>query len=115
MSGDTSYDPTPLYVLNLKFIVEGILTPTIGSIGIIGIKTTKKYYLLDFGFSQYNLLGNLATLNIAFRKKLDLKISFLSLIGLLCVFDILCIVTNIVIFSFPIIDPFYRHQVNLGK
>ena len=43
MSGDTSYDPTPLYVLNLKFIVEGILTPTIGSIGIIGIKTTMNY------------------------------------------------------------------------
>ena len=43
MSGDTSYDPDPFYVLNLKFILEGILTPTIGSIGIIGIKTTMKY------------------------------------------------------------------------
>ena len=39
MSGEASYDPAPFYVLNLKYVFEGILTPTIGLIGIIGIET----------------------------------------------------------------------------
>ena len=42
MSGEASYDPAPFYVLNLKYVFEGILTPTIGLIGIIGIETTSK-------------------------------------------------------------------------
>ena len=43
MSSDNSYDPAPFYVLNLKYVFEGILTPTIGSIGIIGIQTAMIY------------------------------------------------------------------------
>ena len=42
MSGEASYDPAPFYVLNLKYVFEGILTPTIGLIGIIGIETASK-------------------------------------------------------------------------
>ena len=38
MSDEASYDPAPFYVLNLKYVFEGILTPTIGLIGIIGIE-----------------------------------------------------------------------------
>ena len=41
MSGEDSFNVAPFYVLNLKYVFEGILTPTIGLIGIIGIKTVK--------------------------------------------------------------------------
>ena len=40
MSGEASYDPIPFYVLNLKYVLEGILIPSIGFIGIVGILTT---------------------------------------------------------------------------
>ena len=42
MSGEASYDPAPFYVLNLKYVFEGILMPTIGLIGIIGIELQVK-------------------------------------------------------------------------
>ena len=41
MSGEDNFDVAPFYVLNLKYVFEGILTPTIGLIGIIGIETAK--------------------------------------------------------------------------
>ena len=56
-------------------------------------------------------LGNITTLTVVRCKKLDLKGSFLSLISLICLFDIFLILNNIFIFSLPIINPFYRHQV----
>ena len=37
MSGEDNFDVAPFYVLNIKYVFEGILTPTIGLIGIIGI------------------------------------------------------------------------------
>ena len=55
MSVEVSYDPTPFYVLNLKYVFEGILTPTIGLIGIIGIATANKVKNINSNLPQGTL------------------------------------------------------------
>ena len=48
---------------------------------------------------------------VILKTPLDFKSSFLHLIGSLCVFDSLCILFNITIFSGPLLSESYRHQV----
>ena len=70
-------------------------------------------HLMYFCFSSYQrkIAGNLMTILVIFNNNLDLKTSFLHLIYLLSIFDCLCIVCNIFIFSGPLLSEKYRHQV----
>ena len=72
-------------------------------------------WCINITYWQYFFLGNITTLTVVRCKKLDLKVSFLSLISLICLFDIFLILNNVFIFSLPIINPFYRHQVSYSK
>ena len=53
----------------------------------------------------------MVTILVIRRTQLDFKTSFLHLIYSLCVCDSVCIVFNIIIFSFPLLSETYRHQV----
>ena len=55
--------------------------------------------------------GNLITIFIILSSVLDLKQSFLQLILTLSVFDSICIIFNITIFSAPLLSEHYRLQV----
>ena len=46
------------------------------------------------------------------RTQLDFKMSFVHLISILCLFDTICILLNVLIFSGPLLNETYRHQVS---
>ena len=56
--------------------------------------------------------GNLITIYVILSSVLDLKESFLQLIFTLSVFDSICIIFNITIFSAPLLSEHYRLQVH---
>ena len=51
------------------------------------------------------------TMLVILNNNLNLKTSFLHLLSLLSIFDCLCIVCNIFLFSGPLLSEIYRHQV----
>ena len=61
------------------------------------------------------ITGNVISLLVITQNKLDLNGSFLSLITILCVFDVFCIVCNILIFTGPLVFETYRNQVTYSN
>ncbi|XP_023340150.1 probable G-protein coupled receptor frpr-1 [Eurytemora carolleeae] len=74
----------------IKMIFEGILLPIIGGIGI---------------------LGNVLSLLVLYYGKLDFQKTFIQLLTVLSVFDIISIVSNILLFSGPLLFQHYRLQI----
>ena len=62
-------------------------------------------------YVAFYFLGNTITLLVLCKESLGFKILFSTLISILCVFDNLCIILNILIFSGPLISETYRLQV----
>ena len=60
------------------------------------------------------IAGNLVSLLVISKVQLDLKGSFIRLIATLCIFDCLCIILNLLLFSGPLLSEYYRHQVSVG-
>ena len=57
------------------------------------------------------IAGNLISLCVIYKTDLGFKTSFSRLIASLCIFDTLCILSNLTIFSLPLLSESYRHQV----
>ena len=74
---DVTADNVPDYVVNARWVLEGILLPVVGGLGVGG-----RYCFppcLPQIINQNNISGNLITLLVIRRTDLDLKISFVQL------------------------------------
>ena len=75
-------------------------------------------YRIVFWLKNYMKIkfsGNLLSIYIMSKNELDFKISFVRLVIILCIFDSFCILFNITIFSLPLINETYRHQVQFKR
>lgn len=79
------------YVTYCQFALEGVLMAAVGSIGLV---------------------GNILSLVILFRNDLHLKPTFRQLLSMLFIYDSLCIVFGVSLFSLPYLSNSYNMKVH---